>query len=408
MIAELPSRRVVITGLGTVSSVGIGIDAFAAAIQVGRVGTSRISSFDVSQFPYVTAAEVKNFDPAAILTRLDLRRWGRSALLAASAARLAVIDAGIDPDVLSQAHVGAIFGTTAGESVAIQQLAEQWVKEGLDNLDPLLVSQAPAGQIANAVSAELRLSGDTQTPATACSASNFALGYAYDLIRMGEADFMLAGGADAVNRSTHAGFYRIGALAEQVCRPFDANRSGILTGEGGAALLLEPIESARARGATIYAEMLGYGMNCDAAHMVHPDSEGIADCIRLAHRSAGVAPEQVDYICAHGTGTPTNDATEIRAVRDVFGDRVPPISSIKSMIGHAMGAASGFGAAACCVAIREGFLPPTATLKEVDDSLGPGLDCVPGTSRPADLTVVQNHGFAFGGNNVIVMLGSPA
>jgi 3-oxoacyl-[acyl-carrier-protein] synthase II len=224
-------------------------------------------------------------------------------------------------------------------------------------------------------------------------------------VRIGEADMMIAGGADAVNRNTHAGFYRLGALTDEICRPFDAHRSGILTGEGGVALLLEPLESALARGAVIYAEVLGYGMNCDARHMVHPDADGIAACIRIAHHTADVVPGEVDYICAHGTGTQTNDATEVAAIRAVFGDLLPPVSSIKSMIGHTMGAASGFGAVACCKAIHEGFLPPTATLEKPDEALGPGTDFVPGKGRPASVGIAQNHGFAFGGNNVIPVHG---
>jgi 3-oxoacyl-[acyl-carrier-protein] synthase II len=242
----------------------------------------------------------------------------------------------------------------------------------------------------------------------ACSASNFALGYAYDLIVSGEADLMVAGGADAVNRSTHAGFLQLGALAMDVCRPFDVDRSGILTGEGGVALLLEPYDVAEARGARIYAELLGYGANCDAKHMVNPDADSIAACIRLAHESAGVSPDDVDYVCAHGTGTPTNDATEVAAMREVFPGRLPPISSIKSIIGHTMGAASGFGAAICCKALEEGFLPPTANLRTLDPALGPGVDPVPGVARPASPRVVQNHGFAFGGNNAITMFGRAA
>jgi 3-oxoacyl-[acyl-carrier-protein] synthase II len=401
-------RRVVISGLGTVSSIGIGAAAFSAALQAGTSGISPIWSFDTTGFPYAMASEIRDFDPAAVLQRLTLREWGRSSLLAATAARLAIMDAGVDPGVVSRANAGAVMGTTGGEAVVAQQLCEQWVAGGLETLDPRLVPQVPAGQIASAVSCELGLSGDTLTVPTACSASNYALGYAYDLIRAGEADFMLAGGADAVNRATHAGFYRLGALAEKVCRPFDANRSGLLTGEGGAVLFLEPLDEAVARGARIYAEILGYGMNCDAQHMVHPDSAGIAQCIRIAHRAADVSPQQVDYICAHGTGTPTNDATEVEAIRDVFGTKLPPVSSIKSMIGHTMGAASGFGAVACCMALREGFLPPTANLEQVDEALGPGLDCVPGQARPGQLRVVQNNGFAFGGNNVVTILGAVA
>ncbi|MFE2305817.1 beta-ketoacyl-[acyl-carrier-protein] synthase family protein [Streptomyces sp. NPDC059411] len=255
------------------------------------------------------------------------------------------------------------------------------------------------------MSSELLLAGDTQTIPTACSASNYALGYAFDLVRSGEADVMLAGGADAVNRLTHAGFYALGAMAEDVPRPFAADRSGIVTGEGGAVLVLETYEHAVRRGARMYAEVLGYAANCDASHMVQPDATSIAAGIRAAHAAAGVDPSQIDYICAHGTGTPTNDATEVAAAREVFGDRIPPISSIKSMLGHTMGAASGFGAIACCKALEQDFLPPTAHVTVPDPELGEGVDCVPGTGREARLNIVQNHGFAFGGNNVITILG---
>jgi 3-oxoacyl-[acyl-carrier-protein] synthase II len=228
------------------------------------------------------------------------------------------------------------------------------------------------------------------------------------MVRTGEADFMISGGADSINRWAHAGFYRLGALAESVCRPFDVDRTGILTAEGGVALFLESLDGAVARGARIYAEVLGYGVNCDAKHPVSPDPNSITECIRAAHRNAGVRPEDIDYICAHGTGTVTNDATEVSAVRAVFGDDLPPISSIKSMIGHTMGAASGFGALACCMALYAGFLPPTANVTRIDPALGPGVDCVPGVGRAASPRIVQNHGFAFGGNNAITVLGRVA
>ncbi|WP_017573727.1 beta-ketoacyl-[acyl-carrier-protein] synthase family protein [Nocardiopsis halotolerans] len=399
------SRRVAITGLGAVSSIGIGVQAFSSAIWEGRVGAATVSSFDVSGFPYQKASEVTDFDPDSLLEVLKPEDWGRSGLLAAAAARQAAQDAGLGADVLSSSRTGSAMGTTSGESTIMQSLCEQWVADGLKGLNPSHVQQAPASQIANAVNTELALTGEALTIPTACSASNYALGYAFDMVRTGEVDGMFAGGADAVNRHTHAGFHRLGALAEDMCRPFDANRSGILTGEGGVALYLEPLERARERGAHVYAEVLGYGVNCDAEHMVHPDPVSISRCVRDAHESAGITPEQVDYICAHGTGTPTNDATEIEAVRDVFTGSPPPISSIKSMIGHTMGAASGFGAVVCCMAIQEGMLPPTANVSEVDPQLGPDLDCVPGKARPAKVDIVQNHGFAFGGNNVITILG---
>ncbi|MGA5419423.1 beta-ketoacyl-[acyl-carrier-protein] synthase family protein [Streptomyces lavendulocolor] len=387
------------------SSVGIGVADFTAAIRAGASGISPIRSFDTTGFPYVRGGEVHDFEPRDILRAIRPEQWGRSALLAAAASRLAVEDAALDPGLLSRSRAGSVMGTTSGESAVLQDLSEQWVGDGLKSIDPGLVAQLPAGRIAAAVNSELGLTGDALTIPTACSASNYALGHAFDLVRSGEADLMLAGGADAVNRLTHAGFYQLGAMAEEVPRPFDTHREGILAGEGGAALLLEPLDHALARGARIYAEVLGSWANCDAHHMVHPDSASIAQCIRDAHAAAGVTPDQIDYVCAHGTGTPTNDATEVQAVREVFGDRLPPVSSIKSMIGHTMGAASGFGAVICCKAIEEGFLPPTANVVEVDPALGPGLDPVPGTAREARVDIVQNHGFAFGGNNVITILG---
>jgi 3-oxoacyl-[acyl-carrier-protein] synthase II len=400
--------RVVITGLGAVSSIGIGVDAFIESVKEGRNGASPITSFDTTGFPYVTAVEVRDFEPSAYLERLDVELWGRAGLFAAAASRLAVRDSGIDPGLLSHGSTCSIMGTTAGESQVLQKMLGQWTADGLNTIDPALPPLSPAGKIAAAVSSELDLTGDCLTIPTACSASNMAIGYAYDLIRSGESDYALAGGADAVNRSCHAGFFRLGALAENVCRPFDVNRSGILTAEGGASLLLEPLDSALERGAHIYAEVLGYGVNCDAKHMVNPHAPSFAECIRNAHARAGVTADQVDYICAHGTGTPTNDLTEITAVRQVFGSRVPPVSSVKSMIGHTMGAASAFGAIVCSKALEEGFLPPTANLQTLDPALGPDLDVVPGKARPAELTVVQNQGLAFGGNNVVTVFGKGA
>jgi 3-oxoacyl-[acyl-carrier-protein] synthase II len=194
-------------------------------------------------------------------------------------------------------------------------------------------------------------------------------------------------------------------IVSDAIRPFDADRSGIVTAEGGVCLLLEPLDRAVARGARIYAEMLGYGVTCDAAHMVHPDVDSIARCIRAAHTSGGIKPDEVDYICAHGTGTQASDAAEVAAARAVFEGGVPPISSIKSMLGHTMGASSGLGAVICCKAVQEGFLPPTSTLRRVDPELGPDLDFVPGVARPADVDIAQNHGLAFGGNNAITLLG---
>jgi 3-oxoacyl-[acyl-carrier-protein] synthase II len=398
--------RVVITGLGPVSSIGTGAREFCAGLRAGRSGISPISGFDASGFPHRHGGEILGFKAEACLRRLVPDFWGRSAQFAAAGARLAVADAGLEIGSRVPAdRAGAIVGTTSGESQVVEALVAQEVAGGFAAMAPEDLRKLPAERLAYAVAEELGLMGEALTLATACSASNYALGYAYDRVASGEADVMLAGGADSVCRWAHAGFYRLGALTEYECRPFDARRDGILTGEGGAMLVLENADHAAARGARVYAELLGYGVNCDAHHMVVPNEDSIAACMRAAHASAGVTPGQVDYISAHGTGTPANDLVEAKAVRQVFGERIPPISSIKSMLGHTMGAASGFGAIATTLAIFEGFLPPTVNWTTPDPEF-PWLDPVPGEAREATVRVAQNDGFAFGGNNAITMFGA--
>ncbi|MFD8597216.1 beta-ketoacyl-[acyl-carrier-protein] synthase family protein [Kitasatospora sp. NPDC059646] len=395
-----------VTGLGCVSSIGTGAKEFTEGIRAGRSGISPITSFDSSDLPSHLAGEVQGFDPAGLVRGIDLQEWGRTAHFAAAAARLAVEDAGIEFDEATRATTGAIIGTTNGEAPSVDTLTRQWLEGGPASISTDLVAKIPAGNIAAAVSVELGLYGETVVIPTACSAANYAIGSAADKIVAGESDVMVAGGADSVNRFTHAGFHSLGAVADEVPQPFDRDRTGIVTAEGGAVLVLEELEHAKARGAHIYAELLGYGLSCDAHHIVHPDAESIADCIRRAHAHAGIDADDVDYISAHGTGTPTNDITEVTATRLVFGDRHPPMSSLKSMLGHTMGAASGFGAIACCKAIEESFLPPTINLRTADPAFGEGIDFVGTGARTADVRIAQNHGFAFGGNNAITIFGA--
>ena len=402
------SRRVVITGLGPISSIGIGVDAFRESLREGRCGTSPIRCFATEGFPHVHAGEVHAFAPEAIVQRLDPSEWGRTSLFAASAARLAFADAGLEQgDPLEPDRIGVVMGTTCGETRVMEEMTAQLIEHGYDRIVPSVARQLGAGRIAHAASLELGAAGESVTVATACAASNYAIGFAYDAIVSGDADVMIAGGAESVCRFVHAGFYRLGVLAPSACSPFDRERTGILTAEGGAALVLESLQHAAARGAPMYAEVRGYGLNCDAHHMVAAKPQSIADCMRIAHRNAGVRPEEIDYVSAHGTGTPSNDLAECAALQEVFGQRLPPISSIKSMIGHAMGAASGFGAIATALAISGGFLPPTINYRTPDPDLGP-IDPVPNRSRPAPVRLAQNNGFGFGGNNAIVVLGAAA
>jgi 3-oxoacyl-[acyl-carrier-protein] synthase II len=220
---------------------------------------------------------------------------------------------------------------------------------------------------------------------------------------MGDADIALCGGADAMCRKSFTAFYRLGTIAPDFCRPFDVDRQGILTGEGAGVVMMETLESALARGARIYAEVLGYGLSCDAHHPVSPEQSSIERCMRSALDDAGVAPEEVDLISAHGTGTRMNDVTESRAIRGVYEGRPPQTISLKSMLGHTMGAASALAAVACSLAITHGFIPPTINHRTTDPECE--IDCVPNTSVEADLRVVQNNGLAFAGNNAVVVLG---
>ncbi|GAA1229163.1 beta-ketoacyl-[acyl-carrier-protein] synthase family protein [Prauserella halophila] len=398
------NRRVVITGVGPVSSIGTGADAFTESLKAGRSGISPITGFDPTGFPHIHAGEVDDFDPKGLLERISPQDWGRTSLFAASASRLAVTDAGIDPTELSRSAAGSCMGTTGGESQVLEALTEHALTVGFEGVDRDRMGQIPSSRLAVAANRELGLTGEALTLSTACSASNYAIGHAYDQIHTGEQDYMLAGGADSVNRWSHAGFYRLGAVAERDCRPFDKDRTGIITGEGGAVVFLESLESALGRGARIYAEVLGYGLNCDADHMTAPNKDSIVQCTRIAHGNAGIDQSDVDYICAHGTGTPANDLTEATAMTEAFDANTPPISSVKSMLGHTMGAASGFSAIATVLGMHRSFLPPTINFAMLDPDI-PHIDPVPNRAREQTVNIAQVNGFAFGGNNAITIFG---
>ncbi|MER5264217.1 beta-ketoacyl-[acyl-carrier-protein] synthase family protein [Actinosynnema sp. NPDC002837] len=396
-------RRVVITGLGVVTSIGIGVTEFLAGLREGRSGITPITSFDTTGFSHANGAEVTDFDPAAWLTRVDPDELGRAGQFSAAAARMAVGDAGLTVEELRGKRALVSVGTTDAESRDLDNLVAQQLEHGPESWSPVVARRSTAGRLSSSIVRELALTDvEAVTIPTACAAGNYAIGNGFDAIREGEVDVALVGGADAVCRKTFTGFYRLGTIAPEVCAPFDKDRKGILTGEGGGILVLESLESALARGARIYAEVLGYGLNCDANHPVAPDRDSLARCIELAHRNAGVKPEDVDFISAHGTGTKANDVTESGAIRQVF-DAPPPTVSIKSMLGHSMGAASALASAACALAITEGFIPPTINHRETDPEVG--LDCVPNQARPATLNVVQNNALAFAGNNSVLILG---
>ncbi|GLY32468.1 3-oxoacyl-ACP synthase [Kineosporia sp. NBRC 101731] len=393
--------------MGVFSSIGIGTEEFAQGLRTGRNGVSPISAFDPAGFEWSNGCEVRNFEPEKWIERLDPDELGRAEQFSVAASRMAVQDAMLTEDDLREKTVHISIGTTDGESRDLDELAADWVTGGPESMNPALTRRVAAGLLSHAVARELDLVDvEAITLATACSAGNYAIGNGFDAIRIGDADIALCGGADAMCRKSFTSFYRLGTIAPDFCRPFDRDRQGILTGEGAGVLVLESLESAWARGARIHAEVLGYGLSCDAHHPVQPEQSSIARCMRTALDDAGVRPDEVDLISAHGTGTKTNDVTEVRAIRDVYDGDPPRTISLKSMLGHTMGAASALGAIACSLAITHGFIPPTINHRVTDPECE--IDCVPNESVEAELNVVQNNGLAFAGNNAVVVLGKVA
>jgi 3-oxoacyl-[acyl-carrier-protein] synthase II len=385
-------RRVVVTGIGAVSSIGIGREAFWRALLAGRSGVSPIEAFDAADAPVKIGGEVKGWDAVGVVEAAELATYGRASRLALGAGRLALDDGG-EPS----GTCGVYVGTTMGEAWLQDKVIGAWTSTGRESVCGDDVRRGGDNVIAVNAARALRLKGDALVFPTACAAANYALGHAREQILRGRVRWALAGGADAFSRVALAGFGRMLALTPDVCRPFDKNRAGIVIGEGSAMLVLEDLDDARRRGARVYAELRGHGLSCDASHMTIPQADGAEAVMRRALAAAGAAPEEVGYVSAHGTGTRMNDKTECEALRRVFGARIPPTSSIKSMLGHAMGAASAFESVACVMAVADGALPPTINHVTPDEECP--IDCVPNVSRRAEVRVALNNAFAFGGNN---------
>ena len=401
--------RVAITGIGLVTPVGAGKEECWAALLSGKSGIRPVTSFDTARFPVHLGAEVLEFDPGGHLRRLDPAATGRASQLAVAAAWMALRDAGLNPADLSPKRTGVSMGTTSGEPRFVEDYNDIRQAQGLDAIQGEMLPRYPCHVIPTHVAIEIGARGPCLTIPTACAAGNYAIGYGFDTIRAGRADVMLAGGADAFSRITYMGFARLGAIAPDRCRPFDRDRKGMIPGEGAAILVLERMPAARDRSAHIYAEVLGYGVSCDAYHMTaaHPEGDGAVRAMTAAMRESGIPPSKVDYISAHGTGTPTNDRVESLAVGKVFGARASqvPMSSIKSMIGHTMGAASAIEAAVCALALDTGWVPPTMNFEAPDP--GCDLDYVANRARKADPRIVLNNAYAFGGNNASLCLAHP-
>jgi 3-oxoacyl-[acyl-carrier-protein] synthase II len=398
-----PDERIVVTGFGVISSIGIGRADFLAGLRAGKCGSSPISLWDASGFAHRMAYEVPAFDPADHLRNVEPGRYGRVGAQAAAAARMAVADAGLDLDA-ARAERGVIaIGTTCGESLDMDTLAAAEVSGGLGRLPSEPARRVHPGRLPVAVAAELGLTNvEPVTIPTVCAAGNYAIGHGLDALRFGEADYALCGGADSVNRMGFAGFYRLRALAKEKCRPFDLNRDGFMFGEGAGILLLETLTHARERGATVLAEIAGYSLNCDADHPTRPKRERVVECLRGALRDAAADPAEVDVFFAHGSGTKLNDEMESAALRDLFGAATPPVTGLKSMIGHTQGAAGAHGCIAAVLGMNHGFIPPTVNFATPDPACP--VDCVPNTARPASIGTAVVNSLGVGGNNAAVVL----
>jgi 3-oxoacyl-[acyl-carrier-protein] synthase II len=398
---------VAVTGLGVVTAAGTELDPFWDALVSGTCFMRPLRGFSCAGMEGLVGSEVELPDADALPAEVDPDpRRGRCAHLALAAARRALRDSALPAGDAWRRRAGVALGSTMAEERQVSDLDDRWAARGPEAVDPGLLERLENHRLPALVAREHGLSGPALMSSTACSSGNAALALAYDLVASGAAPAMVAGGADTFTRAVFTGFLRLGALSKTFCHPFDKRRDGVTFGEGAAVLVLEDLEAARARGARIRAEIAGYGMSNDAYHITAPDpnGDGFARAMRQALETTGTPLGEVGYVSAHGTGTQYNDAGETRAMKAVFGDRARqvPISSIKSMLGHANGAASAIEAVACALALERQVLPPTANLEEPDPELD--LDYVPGKGRPAPLSTCLNLSAGFGGFNVCLVM----
>jgi 3-oxoacyl-[acyl-carrier-protein] synthase II len=406
-------RRVVITGMGAVSPLGNDLPSTWRAALAGESGIDFIRSFDASGFPVRIAAEVKDFEPPDILSPKEARRLDRNVLLALAAGKEALDDASLDSHYEPR-RMGILFGSAIGGFLGIMQQHEVLQERGPDRISPHFLPSVLVDSASGQLAISLGLRGPNYAPVSACATGSHAVGEGAEVVRRGDADAVLAGGTEAcMHPLILAGFCAMRGLAAEeehpprASRPFDATRAGFVIGEGAGALVLEELEAARARGATIYAEVLGYGTSNDGYHMAAPEPEaiGVGQMMRSALERAGVEPERVGYINAHGTSTPLGDAAETKAIKDVFGDHAHElaVSSTKSMMGHCFGAAGALEAQMSALAVHHGVLPPTINYEHPDPVCD--LDYVPNEAREARVDVALSNAMGLGGHNACVLVG---
>ena len=405
-------RRVVITGMGAVSPLGIGVEPLWEGLKTGRSGAGPITYFDASQFNSQIAAEVKGFDAVEWVGPKDARTMDPFVAFAMAVAKMAFTDSGIDLEKEDASRCGVVMGTGIGGIRTIEDQKEIYDVRGPRRIRPHFIPALIGNMAAGMISMRFGLQGPNLCVMTACATGNNSIGEAFRLIRSGVADVMIAGGTEsAITPLGFGGFAAMKALTtrndepERASRPFDVDRDGFLMGEGAGALILETEEHAKARGAEILCEIVGYGLTADAFHMTQPAPEGRGgrEAMRLALNDAGIPPESVDYVNSHGTSTPTGDGLEIQAIKTLFGDHAKNglmVSSTKSMIGHLLGAAGAVESIACILAIREGVVPPTINLDNPSPECD--VDLVPHEAREAKVRLAINNSFGFGGHNAVL------
>jgi 3-oxoacyl-[acyl-carrier-protein] synthase II len=406
-------RRVVVTGIGAVTPLGNDVETSWENLIAGKSGADVIKQFDASAYPVNFACELKEFDPRQWIDHKKTRRMDRFAQMIVAAARQAEADSGFDVEPEAE-RVGASIATGIGGLQAFQDCYDVLLERGPDRVNPFSIPQIIPNMGAAWVSMELGSRGPLSSQCTACAASNMAIGEAADMIRLGRADVVFAGGTEAgITPVGIAGFSAMRALSrrnddpEKASRPFDADRSGFVMGEAGGVIVLEDLEHARARGAKIYAELLGYGLSSDAAHVTEPDptGENPARAMTMAFRDAGVSPEDVDYINAHGTSTPLGDASETNVIKLALGEenaRKTPVSSTKGATGHCLGASGAVEAIFSILAVNKNVLPPTINYETPDPACD--LDYIPNEAREADVKIAVSNSFGFGGHNACIVL----
>ena len=406
-------RRVVITGIGLVSPLGVGIETNWEALLAGRSGIRTVTRFDITDFPVKIAGEVANFDVQQFIDKKEARKMDLFVHYAIAAADLAIKDAGIDPVKLEGENTGVYVGSGIGGLGSIEETHRVLLEKGPSRVSPYFIIQTIINEASAHISIRYKARGPNMSNVTACSTGAHAIGESVRMIQFGLADRMIAGGAEApITPLSLAGFSSMKALSERnnepekACRPFDAQRDGFVMSEGAGLVLLEDLDSALQRGAKIYAEIAGYGLNGDAYHMTapSPDGEGAARVMRLAIDEAGITPAEIQYINAHGTSTPYNDRVETLAIKTVFGEgaKKVAVSSTKSMTGHLLGAAGGIEAGITALTIDRQIIPPTINYDFPDPECD--LDYVPNKPRAAEVIYALTNSFGFGGTNACLLL----